>query len=64
MNSTSIESSSGWGQENITLVGIIVSVVIQLLLCAERAFSRVQKSSCQRGANGEISLQVESKEKA
>lgn len=61
---TNNNDSGGFSQQELTLVGIIVSVIIQLILCAERAFARVNKSSCRRGADGAIDVTVESKEKA
>ncbi len=65
MNVTAVDSadSGGFSQQEMALVGIIVSVVIQLIMCVERGFSRVSKSSCRRDATGAISMEVESKEK-
>lgn len=46
-------------EADITLITVIVSVIIQLILCIERIFSRVKKSECKKTASGSISISVE-----
>lgn len=62
MNSTNVDDSSGLGSSELTLIGITVSVILQILVCSERIFSRVQKSSCRRDATGAVTVEMESKE--
>lgn len=46
-------------EEHVMLIGIILSVIIQVLMCGERCFKRIKHSECKKTANGSISISVE-----
>ncbi len=62
-NVTTYNGDGDISSPDLTLIGIIVSVVLQILVCFERLFSRVQKSSCRKSADGTIEVDVASKER-
>lgn len=60
MNNTNYSDDSADTSNNdiYILIGIIVNVVLQIIMCGERAFKRVESSSCRKSADGSVEMNM------
>lgn len=60
MNTTNISSSDGSlsNSELFIIIGIVVNVFLQLVVCGERMFKRVESSSCRKSADGTVEVEM------
>lgn len=60
MNSTNIQSDDGGfsNSEVFIIIGIVVNVFLQLIVCGERMFKRVESSSCRKSADGSVEVEM------